>query len=79
MIGWDALSVPVRSRPAGLSRRVFLLDPAQGYYFSEVQPEKARNKDDNDHNTDDVKNVHCTLLLRHARLCVKARSNEKKV
>ena len=35
---------------------------------SNVQPEEPGNKDYDDHDADDVKNVHCTLRLRHARL-----------
>jgi len=35
---------------------------------SNVQPEESGNKDYDDHDADDVKNVHCTLRLRHARL-----------
>jgi hypothetical protein len=35
---------------------------------SNVQPQEAGNKDYDDHDADDVKNVHCTLRLRHARL-----------
>ena len=33
-----------------------------------TQPEESGNKDYDDHDADDVKNVHCALLLRHARL-----------
>ena len=33
-----------------------------------TQPEESGNKDYDDHDADDVKNVHCTLRLRHARL-----------
>jgi hypothetical protein len=29
-----------------------------------VQAEEARNKDDDHHDADDVKNVHCTLRLK---------------
>jgi hypothetical protein len=35
---------------------------------SNVQPEESGNKDYDDHDADDVKNVHCTLRLKHARL-----------
>jgi hypothetical protein len=33
-----------------------------------TQPEESGNKDYDDHDADDVKNVHCTLRLSHARL-----------
>jgi hypothetical protein len=33
-----------------------------------TQPEESGNKDYDDHDADDVKNVHCILRLRHARL-----------
>jgi hypothetical protein len=33
-----------------------------------TQPEESGNKDYDDHDADDVKNVHCTLRLRYARL-----------
>jgi hypothetical protein len=33
-----------------------------------VQSEEACNYDYDDHDADDVKNVHCVLRLRHARL-----------
>jgi hypothetical protein len=35
---------------------------------SDVYPKEACNKDYDDHDTNDVKNVHCTLPLSHARL-----------
>jgi hypothetical protein len=35
---------------------------------SDAQPEESGNNDYDDHDADDVKNVHCTLQLRHARL-----------
>ena len=35
---------------------------------SNVQPQESGNKDYDDHDADDVKNVHSTLRLRHARL-----------
>jgi hypothetical protein len=33
-----------------------------------VQSEETCNKEDYDHNADDVKNIHCVHRLRHARL-----------
>jgi hypothetical protein len=35
--------------------------------YSGVQTKEACNKDDNDHDADDVKNVHWVLRLRYAR------------
>ena len=35
---------------------------------SNMQPEESGNNDYDDHYADDVKNVHCTLRLRHAQL-----------
>jgi hypothetical protein len=45
---------------------------------SNAQPEESGNKDYDDHDADDVKNVHCTLRSRHARLQVKARCSHRK-
>ena len=35
--------------------------------YSDVQSTEACNKDDNDDDADDVKNVHCVLRLSYAR------------
>jgi hypothetical protein len=35
-------------------------------FFSDVQPEEARNNDYDDHDTDNVENIHYTLPLSHA-------------
>jgi hypothetical protein len=45
---------------------------------SNAQPEESGNQDYDDHDADDVKNVHCTLRARHARLQVKARCSHTK-
>jgi len=42
------------------------LTPLGRKFFSDVQPKEARNKDYDDHDTDDVKNIHYTLPLSHA-------------
>jgi hypothetical protein len=43
-----------------------------------TQPEESGNKEYDDHDADDVKNVHCTLRLRHARLQYKARCSNRR-
>lgn len=45
---------------------------------SNAQPEESGNQDYDDHDADDVKDVHCTLRSRHARLQVKARCSHRK-
>ena len=57
---WQQLLLFVSGTTSGQSRIDFVC--------SDVYPKEACNKDYDDHDTDDVKNVHCTLPLSHARL-----------
>jgi hypothetical protein len=46
---------------------------------SNVQPEKACNKDNDDDHADDVENIHDVLRLRHARFQMKPRRSNSNV
>jgi hypothetical protein len=79
-----ATSMPIGNASLTCSLRpgwnlVNRINPPTCARYSNVQPEKTRDKDNDDDHADDVKNVHDTLRSRQARFQMKARRSNMNV